>query len=78
MSEQTKEVKGKKVVEEVVPAKVEAKEATVAPQAPAMRQIIIETDGDKINLVKAEVSGRIEIIGILQGLISFLNTPKQQ
>ena len=43
-----------------------------------MRQIIIETDGNNINLVKAEVSGKIELIGILQGLIGFLNQPNQQ
>lgn len=58
---------------EVAETKKEAnKEAEVAP----MRQIVIETDGDKINLTKAEVSGRIELVGILQGLISFLNQPK--
>jgi len=38
-----------------------------------MRQIIIETDGTNIRLVKAEVGGKIELIGILQGLIGFLN-----
>lgn len=39
-----------------------------------MRKIIIETDGNNINLVKAEVSGKIELIAILQGLIAFLNS----
>ena len=45
--------------------------------APVMRQIIIETDGNNINLLKAEVSGKIELIGILQGLIGFLNQPQK-
>ncbi len=78
MSEITKEVKGKKVTETIpnpAPAPFKAPEA---PKTPPMRQVVIETDGDRINLLKAEVSGRIELIGILQSLISFLNTPKQQ
>ncbi len=39
-----------------------------------LRQIIIETDGDAINLVKAEVSGRIELVGVLQNLIGYLKS----
>lgn len=46
-------------------------------ETPKMRQIIIETDGDNIHLAKAEVSGRIELIGVLQSLIGFLNQPKK-
>lgn len=57
----------------IVTSEGSEKEATT----PAMRQIIIETDGDTINLAKAEVSGRIELIGILQNLIGFLNQPKK-
>ena len=45
-------------------------------EAPRMRQVVIETDGNNINLVKAEVSGKIELIGILQGLIGYLNNQK--
>jgi hypothetical protein len=45
-------------------------------EAPKMRQIIIETDGNNINLIKAEVSGKIELIGVLQGLIGYLNQQK--
>lgn len=45
-------------------------------EAPKMRQVIIETDGNNINLVKAEVSGKIELMGILQGLIGYLNQQK--
>lgn len=41
-----------------------------------MRQIVIETDGNNIKLVSADVSGRIELIAILQNLINYLNTPK--
>ena len=35
----------------------------------AMRQIIIETDGSSINIVKAEVSWSIELRGILIGIL---------
>ena len=35
-----------------------------------MRQIIIETDGTKIQLVKHEVAGEIELVAILNLLIS--------
>lgn len=43
-----------------------------------IRQIIIETDGNNVNLVKAEVNGSIELIAILQKLIVFFNNSKQQ
>ncbi len=35
----------------------------------AMRQIIIETDGSNINIVKAEVSWSIELKWILIGIL---------
>jgi hypothetical protein len=38
-----------------------------------MREIIIETDGNNIHLRKADVSGRIELVAVLQNLIAFLN-----
>ena len=41
-----------------------------------MRQIIIETDGSKINLVKAEVAGKLELIAILNVLLNDLNKTK--
>ena len=49
-------------------------EAPIAPKTPEkkLRQIIIETDGDNINLVKAEVHGKIELIGILRNLIEYI------
>lgn len=39
------------------------------PVAPKMRQIIIETDGTHIQIVKADVAGSIEFMGVLQFLI---------
>ena len=38
------------------------------------RQILIETDGDSINLVKAEVGGRLELVAILESLLRYLTT----
>lgn len=40
--------------------------------APKIRQIVIETDGNSVNLVKAEVSGSIELVAVLQALITFI------
>ena len=37
-----------------------------------IRQILIETDGNNIDLVKAEVSGSIELIAILNSIIQTL------
>jgi len=53
--------------------KIEEKIVPSAPPTPKMRQIIIETDGNDINLIKAEVGGSIELIAILQNLIGYLN-----
>lgn len=47
--------------------------AEVEKEPKKMRQIIIETDGDVINLIKAEVGGKIELIGVLQSLIGYIN-----
>ena len=44
-------------------------------KAKAKRQILIETDGNSIELLKAEVSGKIELVGILQTLIAYINQP---
>ena len=38
-----------------------------------MRQIIIETDGDSIHVVSADVAGTIEFVAILQMLINNFN-----
>jgi len=42
-----------------------------------LRQIIIETDGNKINIAKAEVAGSIELIATLQAVIGFLSQQKK-
>ena len=52
-------------------------EKEIKPEAkpqekPKMRQIIIETDGNNINIVKAEVSGNLEFAAILSGILNKL------
>lgn len=42
------------------------------------RQIIIETDGSNIRIVKAETAGKIELIAILQAIIGELSNPKNK
>lgn len=42
-------------------------------ETPKMRQIIIETDGSKMKLVKAEVAGRLELVAILNVLLADIN-----
>jgi hypothetical protein len=56
--------------------KVNVKKDIVKDVTPAMRQIIIETDGSNIKIAKAEVSGNIEFVAILQSLIGFLSKNK--
>ena len=46
------------------------------PVESKMRQIIIETDGDDIRIVKAETSGRIELIAVLQNVIGYIGAQK--
>ena len=41
-----------------------------------MRQIIIETDGNMVNLTKAEVSGKIELFAIFQTVIDHIKQQK--
>ena len=36
------------------------------------RQIIIETDGNEIRIVKSEVAGQIEFVGVLESLLNHL------
>lgn len=55
--------------------KVEDKTVKV-PEKGKMRQIIIETDGNNIHLIKAEVSGSIELEAILQNLLVYINHNK--
>jgi len=56
--------------------KIEGANNIGSKNAQKMRQIVIETDGNDIHLVKAEVSGRIELIGIFQNLIGYINNLK--
>lgn len=44
---------------------------------PKMRQIVIETDGNNVNLLSAEVSGAIELVAILRNLADFLSNNKK-
>ena len=48
-------------------------EESKTPQQPKMRQIIIETDGSNINVVKADVAGNLELIAILSSILNKLN-----
>lgn len=45
---------------------------------PKMRQIILETDGTDIKIVKAEVAGKLELTAILQAVIGHINQPMQK
>lgn len=47
--------------------------ANPLPPTTPMRQIIIETDGTHVRVVKADVAGSVEFIGILQFLIRELS-----
>jgi len=38
-----------------------------------IRQIIIETDGNNINIVKADVAGNLELTAILSTIINKIN-----
>ena len=68
MEETKKEVKGVEKAPKII------KEDEVAKKP--FRQIIIETDGDNIHISKAEVSGKIELIGVLQNVIAFITNQK--
>ena len=43
------------------------------PEKSKMRQIIIETDGNNINIAKADVAGNLELIAILSSILNKLN-----
>ena len=49
------------------------KQEPKAQEKPKMRQIIIETDGNNINLVKSEVAGSLELQAILSSILNNLN-----
>jgi tRNA threonylcarbamoyladenosine modification (KEOPS) complex Pcc1 subunit len=44
-------------------------EAEKAPEAPKMRQIVIETNGSDISILRAEVAGSLELAAILEALL---------
>jgi hypothetical protein len=47
----------------------EKKETKEAKEIKKERQIILETDGNNIKVVKAEVAGSIEFVGILENIL---------
>jgi len=49
------------------------KEVKEEVKQPVARQIIIETDGNNINIVKAEVSGNLEFVAILSSILNKIN-----
>lgn len=82
MQEEKKEVTVKKTVtpedegfKEQFDEVKEAMEQKAEAEAPKLRQIVIETDGNAINIVKSEVAGKIELTAILQNVIAFINQP---
>ena len=50
----------------------EQKKEEQKPQQPKMRQIIIETDGNKVIIIKHEVAGVLELKAILRDLLENL------
>ena len=52
--------------------KEEKKDAKPEAQASKMRQIVIETDGNNINIVKNEMAGGLELAAVLQTLLAKL------
>jgi len=44
-------------------------ESVEAVESPPWRQIIIETNGNGVRIVKAEVAGNIELVAILRALV---------
>lgn len=56
-------------------ASSEKEAETKSGEKPKMRQIIIETDGTNINIVKADVAGNLELIAILQSCLGYVANP---
>lgn len=54
----------------------EVKKEEVKPTEPKWREIIIRTNGNDLNIAKAEVAGNIELVAILQSLIGALSVKK--
>ena len=52
--------------------KKEVKKPEVKKEKRQVRQIIIETDGDNINIAKNETAGTLELVSVLQSLLNFI------
>ncbi len=52
--------------------KEEKKAPQEEPKKPKMRRIVIETDGNNINLVENEMAGGLELAAVLQTLLAKL------
>ena len=61
-----------KILKEIKKEEVK-EEKKQLPVPPKMRQIIIETDGNNINIAKADVAGNLELIAILGSILNKLN-----
>ncbi len=48
----------------------EEKNEEIIAEKPKLRQIIIETDGNMVKLIKAEVAGNLEMSAILKVILS--------
>ncbi len=58
--------------------KQEVKNEDEQPQEKkAMRQIILETDGNNINIVKTEVAGNLELVAILSSVLNKLQNQQR-
>ena len=58
------------------PEKPQAPVRAPEPRAPEMREIRIETDGTNIKIVKDTSAGKLELLAVLQALMSSLTSPK--
>jgi len=75
--EEVKEAMADKVAQAEADAKSLDDDVPTKPKTVPMRQIVIETDGNGINIVKAETSGSIELTAVLQRVITFINQPSK-
>ena len=73
-----KQVKKEEPEKEVAESlgKTKASEASQKSQTLQIREIVIQTNGNDINIVKNETVGNLELLAILQVLIGNLNSSK--
>ena len=77
-----KEAKKEELKEEPKKTVIEVPEESKVPiekpesQEPEMREVIIQTDGTSIKIVKDTSAGKLELLAILQALIGSLTSPK--